>query len=110
MKQLRIDASLSKCRGVIFSHRRSEAVFERRDLALESGISRGEVFAHLAEMELSTLSDHGIRSRYEDAAANIADEVDKSRDLIVLLSRHVEIGRSSDRYKDERNGGYLHDT
>ena len=59
-------------------------------------------------MPLRPLRHQGVGERDENAAADIADEIDESRHLVVLLRRNSEIGGRGHGNKDKGNGDNLH--
>jgi len=58
-------------------------------------------------MPLRTLGDQGVGEGDENTAADVADKVDKPRDLVVLFRRHSEIRSSSHGNKDKGDGDDL---
>ena len=67
-------------------------------------------FESCALMPLRPLRYQGIGERDENAAADIADEIDESRHLVVLLRRNSEIGSRGHGNKDKGDGDDLHHT
>ena len=61
-------------------------------------------------MKLRPLGHQGVGERDENAAADVADEVNQPGDLVVLLRRNSEISGSGYGNKDKRDSDDLNDT
>src|SRR6202012_370838 len=108
--QLVVDLSLRQMIRICQACAAGKDIAERVDLVLQVRVARSEVLEHLVLVELPDLGKARIGKRNENAAANVADKIDESGNLVVLLHRQAEIRCCRDRDKDERDKQNLKDS